>query len=190
MKEDAIILGSASERRRSILACLGIRFTVVIPEVDEIYYQSDPQRTASENALRKNRWCRQKYSNASIITADTVIDFQGRCMTKPVSLDEAVSFFKMFSGNEHTILTAVALSIPKAEPEIYLEKSSVLFKKLSLPQIYEYFEKVAPLDKAGAYDISQWQEIIIAEYKGSYTNIMGLPEQIIEKWLIQQDRKN
>jgi len=189
MKEDAIILGSASERRRSILAGLGIRFTVVIPEIDEIYYPADPQRTASENAVRKNSWCRKKDSNARIITADTVIDFRGRCMTKPISLDEAVSFFKMFSGNEHTILTAVALSKPKEEPEIYVEKSSVLFKKLSLPQIHEYFEKVTPLDKAGAYDISQGKELIIAEYSGSYTNIMGLPGEIVEKWLLQQALK-
>jgi len=190
MKEDTVILGSASERRRSILEGLGIRFNVVIPGVDEIFDPTDPRRTASENALRKNRWCRPKHPNAFIITADTVIDFQGRCMTKPATLEEAVSIFEMFSGKEHIVLTAVTLSLPTAPLETHVEKSSVRFKKLSLPQIHEYFKKVTPLDKAGAYDINQERELIIAEYTGSFTNIMGLPGEVVEKWLVQHARKN
>ena len=190
MKEDVVILGTASERRRLILAGLGIRFDVDIPEVDEIFYPADPQRTASENSLLKNHWCRKRHSRARIITADTVIDFRGRCMTKPATRDEAVSFFKMFSGKEHTVLTAVTLSMPPAPLETHVEKSSVRFKELGLPQIHEYFEKFTPLDKAGAYDIREGKELIIAEYTGSFTNIMGLPEEIVEKWLFRHVQKN
>lgn len=189
MTKYPLILGSASERRRSILAGLGIRFKVVIPEVDEIYDPHNAQRTACDNALRKSRWCRIRHANSAIITADTVIEFEGRCVTKPASFDEAVSFFKMFSGKAHTVLSAVALSEPEAEPEIFVEKSSVRFKKLDPPRIHEYFGKVTPMDKAGAYDIRQWKELIIEDYSGSLTNIMGLPKKIIEKWLIQQDLK-
>ena len=55
----------------------------------------------------------------------------------------------------------------------------MFFKPLSEPVIAEYFRRVNPLDKAGAYDINAHGELIIARHTGSWTNIMGLPAELV-----------
>jgi septum formation protein len=185
MHQNIFILGSASKRRENILLKLGIPFEIVVPEIDEVFYEDEPRRTVKENALNKNNWCRRRYPGCRIITADTVIDFNGRCIAKPASMEEASNFLRMFSGKNHDILTAVALSEKNTDPEIHVAKSSVRFKKMSGAQIKDYLSKVNPLDKAGAYDIDQFGEIIIESFTGSYSNIMGLPEEIVEPWVKQ-----
>ena len=184
--KNPVILGSASDRRRDILRKLGLHFKIAVPDVDEVLYGDNPRRTVFENAANKFNWCRKKYPENKIITADTVIDFEGRCVSKPLSLEEAKSLLLKFSDKKQDILTAVALSADDKEPEVHVVLSSVKFKKLNHQEIEEYFSKVDPLDKAGAYNIDQHADIIIDSYSGSYSNIMGLPIEVIKTWLKQQ----
>ena len=181
-----LILASASERRRKILSDLGVTFDVVIPRVEEIPHAGNPRRTAEENALRKSLWCRERHPDRFIITADTTIGFDGRCIEKPVSMDEAAVFLRMFSGKTHTVFTAVGLSTPTAIPEVRLVESPVTFRALSDNDIRDYLSKVNPLDKAGAYDIDQHGDIIIRSFSGSRTNVMGLPAELVGPWLREQ----
>ena len=178
-----IILGSASERRRNILRAMGVDFEVVIPDVDEVSRDEDPRRTAAENAVRKNEWCRKRYPNRRVLTADTVIEFKERVIGKPSSMQDAEAFFKMFSGNRHTVITAVAYSVPGSEPVVKAVESSVLFKTISDETIRAYFSRVNPLDKAGAYDIDQSGDLIVESFSGSRTNIMGLPAEEVKGML-------
>jgi len=184
--KNLVILGSASERRRDILRKLGLHFIIAVPDVDEVFYVDNPRQTVFENAVSKFIWCRKKYPENKIITADTVIDFEGRCVSKPISLEEAKSLLLKFSDKKQDILTAVALSADDKEPEVHVVLSSVEFKKLNHQVIEEYFSKVDPLDKAGAYNIDQHADLIIDSYSGSFSNIMGLPLEIIKTWLKQQ----
>ena len=39
------------------------------------------------------------------------------------------------------------------------------------------------MDRAGAYDIDEQGETLMAGYTGSRTNIMGLPEEEVAAWL-------
>lgn len=159
---------------------LGIHFEVVVSDAEEIIFPNDPRRTAIENSVLKHRWCLENHPGRTIITADTVIDFNGHCVEKPVSIEEAFRFFRDFSGKTHIVITAVTFSSCKTAQETSIAESSVLFKKLDDDDIRKYFSLVDPMDKAGAYDIDQSPEIIIDSYSGSRTNIMGLPVEILQ----------
>ena len=185
--ETKLILGSASERRRKILNTLAVAFSVVVPQVEEVNHDDDPRRAASENALRKNVWCRHHYPGHFIITADTVIDFEGHCIGKPADLAGATDMMRKFSGQPHTVITAVAFSTPDSAPVVRLVESNVTFLKLDAGAIRAYFAGVNPLDKAGAYDIDQRPDLIIESFKGSRTNIMGLPRDTVRAWLEEQE---
>ena len=50
-----------------------------------------------------------------------------------------------------------------------------VFAALSSATIKNYFAKVDPLDKAGAYAAQGSGAEIIAKIDGSYTNVVGLP---------------
>jgi septum formation protein len=182
-KHHRLLLGSASPRRRKILSQMGLRFDVVVPEDEEVSHETDPDRTVRGNAALKSAWCRRHHPDRCSLTADTVVAFKGRCVEKPVSMDQAREFLHMLSGQRHDVLTATAFALPRGEPEVVVTTSGVTFKPLTDADIDLYFEKVNPLDKAGGYDIDQHGEIFIARHEGSWTNIMGLPEEVVAAWL-------
>jgi septum formation protein len=101
-------------------------------------------------------------------------------------MDEASEFLRMFSDATHTVITAVAFSTPTSAPEVHIVESSVTFLPLTPATIRKYFSRVDPMDKAGAYDIDQCGDMIIRSYAGSRTNIMGLPKELVERWLRDQ----
>ncbi len=179
----SLILGSASPRRKKILQALGCPFSVATPEADEIHDAADPVHTVVTNAREKLRACRVRHPDAAIIAADTLVWFEGRLIGKPADLDEAAQFLRAFSGRTQIVYTGIALGLPNAEPEIRVEASSVRFKILSEETINAYLHKTRPLDRAGAYDIDENGDLLIAGYSGSYTNIMGLPEAPVRDWL-------
>lgn len=178
-----LILASASARRSKILAELGLVFDVVIPQVEEVIYAHDARRTARENAFRKSAWCRAQYPDRYSLAADTLIEFEGRCIAKARTTDEAMAFLRMFSGATHRVYTAVAMARPQAEPELIVAKSAVRFRKLSEEEIRSYVFHVNPMDRAGAYDIDEQGETLMDGYTGSRTNIMGLPAEVVAAWL-------
>lgn len=178
-----LILGSASPRRRKILRALGCAFTSVSADAAEIHDSSDPIRTVVTNALEKFRACRERHPAAALITADTLVWFEGRLIGKPADLEEAARFLRAFSGRTQIVYTGIALGMPDAAPEIRVEASSVRFKPLSEDTLRDYLRKTRPLDRAGAYDIDENGDLLIDGYSGSYTNIMGLPEAPVRDWL-------
>lgn len=183
MPTPPLILGSASPRRKKILHALGCAFTVSSADTDEIHDASDPVRTVVANALEKYRACRARHPHAALIAADTLVWFEGRLIGKPKDLGEAAHFLRDFSGRTQIVYTGIALGLPNREPEIRVEASSVRFKPLSEETIQAYLHKTRPLDRAGAYDIDENGDLLIAGYSGSYTNIMGLPEAPVRDWL-------
>lgn len=179
----SLLLGSASPRRSKILHELGVRFEVEIPGVEEVTHDSDPWRTVRENALRKNDACRTRFPDRHILTADTVVVFNGKCIEKPESLEQAFVFLRMLSGQVHKVLTGMAFSEPGCPAVAEVVESIVRFKDLSEVEMSTYFDVVNPMDKAGAYDIDQYGHMVIEDLEGSRTNVMGLPRESVEKWL-------
>ncbi len=178
-----LILGSASPRRRKILERITSDFTVDIFDVTEIHDAADPVRTVTHNALMKHDACRGRHPAAAVITADTLVWFDGELIGKPRDLAEAAEFLKAFSGRSQIVFTAVALGMPGERADIRVASSSVHFKELRTDQIRDYLERTRPLDRAGAYDIDENGDLLIEGWSGSYTNIMGLPLGAVRDWL-------
>ncbi len=179
-----LVLGSTSPRRRKILEQITTDFMVMSADVEEIHDASDPVRTVTHNALEKYRACRTLNPDAAIITADTLVWFEGKLIGKPADLEEAAAFLRAFSANSQIVFSAIAMGMPDdKKPEIRVEASSVQFKELSREQIQEYLKRTVPMDRAGGYDIDENGDVLIESYSGSYTNIMGMPAGVARDWL-------
>lgn len=173
-----IVLASGSPRRARILEELGVDFTVVKTDAPETAYPEDPRRTVAENALAKGAAAAAVCGPlAHILSADTIVWFDGRIYGKPRDLDEARRFLEELSGNVHTVFTGVAL-----DGDVKVCRSDVKFRLLSAGGIAEYVAKVRPLDRAGAYDIDENGGLIVESWTGSYENIMGLPVEPLKEW--------
>lgn len=177
-----LVVGSVSPRRHKLLRALGLDFEVLATEAHEIHEPADPVGTVVHNALAKHAPCRKLRPDACILTADTLVLFEGRLIGKPRDLVEAAGFLRAFSGRTQVVFTAVALSLPGHDPDLRVEASAVHFRTLDENTIQSYLQRTHPLDRAGAYDIDENGDLLIAGYSGSYSNIMGLPMEVVADW--------
>ena len=188
-----LILASGSPRRAKILHDLGVEFEIVKTEAPEVAIPHDPVRTVTENACAKLHAAVEQERDPpgavatscdppevvgrAILAADTIVWFDNRIYGKPRDLEEAKEFLRELSGQTHVVFTGVAFWDGKGEGALATAcvRSEVTFRRLSEEMIEEYVARVHPTDRAGAYDIDEEGDLIVASYTGSYENIMGLP---------------
>ena len=179
------ILASASPRRRELLAQLGVPFEVVVADVTEHEDPAtDPRTMVAHNAALKADWVSSRNPDALVLGADTTVFLDGAAINKPRDLGEARSMLRRLAGREHTVFTGVAVRRLSAGLRIDQGVSSaVVFKPFGDAVIEDYLRLVNTLDKAGAYSIQEQTEMIIAAYRGSFSNIMGLPMEVTKQIL-------
>jgi septum formation protein len=172
-----LILASASPRRRELLAGLGVAFEVMPAEVIEHEApDSDPRAMVRHNAALKAEWVAARRPDALVLGADTIVFIDGVVLNKPRDLAEARAMLGRLSGCTHTVYTGLA--VRRRRDRLAIDEgvaSEVTFKPLDAATIARYVSLVNPLDKAGAYAIQEETDLIIAGWRGSYTNIVGLP---------------
>lgn len=175
-----IILGSASPRRKELLAGLGLAFTVDPRNGGDESYDPRAQKETIplHIATAKSRnFHRPLEDDEMLITADTMVFCGDTIMGKPSGRDEAFSMLRMLSGRTHTVTTGVFIRTNAREKGFHCT-SEVTFKTLDDREIAYYIDNYAPYDKAGAYGIQEWIGYAgITGISGSYYNIMGLPVQ-------------
>jgi septum formation protein len=173
----ALVLASASPRRRALLAELGVAFEVLPSDVPE---QPRPGESPGAFAVRvaheKGREVAGRRPDRWVLAADTVVVLDGEILGKPRDRDDARRMLLALSASVHHVLTAVALLAPStAAGEELLIESEVTFRRLTGAEIETYLDSGEPFDKAGAYAIQGGAADFVTTVAGSYTNVVGLP---------------
>lgn len=176
-----LLLASASPRRAELLQRMGLQFEIRPTHVEEDDSGSaGPEQMVLENAKLKAATLATSEPDALVLGSDTTVAFDDHVLSKPVNMDDARSMLRMLSGRAHTVYTAVALYWTAGElAHVFVERSDVRFQRLDDARIAAYFERVNPLDKAGAYGIQAGRELIVESVEGSVENVMGLPIQAL-----------
>jgi septum formation protein len=95
-------------------------------------------------------------------------------------LQEAKRMLGRLVGKSHEVITAVALvRASSGQMTCRMDRTRVKFRTLSDSQIEAYMRIAGPLDKAGAYSAQTRPEMIIEEFTGSFSNIVGLPMEVV-----------
>ena len=172
-----LLLASASPRRRELLAQLGVAFSIVTAEVEEHEEAAtDPRVMVAHNAALKADWVAARHPAAVVLGADTTVFLDGIALNKPRDLADARGMLRRLSGRTHTVFTGLALR--RGADGMRIDEgvaSEVTFKALDDTVIADYLARVNTLDKAGGYAIQEHGDLIVAGYRGSLTNIVGLP---------------
>ncbi len=176
-EKPTFILASASPRREQLLREMGLTFTIVRPDdVEELESGLAPEALASHNAQRKARAVAGRHRETLVLGADTIVVLDGVIYGKPHDMEEAVVMLGKLAGHAHDVFTGVCLVDRSRNLEkTFCERTRVWMKPFSAGEIDDYFRKVNPLDKAGAYAAQEHGETIIARIEGSFSNVMGLP---------------
>ena len=177
-----IILGSASPRRKELLAGLGFDFTVdTANNFEEVYSPQTPHERSPEvlSEGKSHGFHRELEENEILITSDTLVLCEDHVMGKPHSREEAYRMLKLLSGRSHKVITAITIR-DCSNISTSSDTAVVYFKELTDSEIYYYIDTFKPYDKAGAYGIQEWIGYIgIEKIEGSYFTIMGFPVHLV-----------
>jgi septum formation protein len=185
MKLPRLVLASASPRRSELLKQLGVAFEVIPADAEEIAPKHlSPQEVCQVNAHRKARAVARRHSDKLVMGADTVVALGTTIFGKPKDSLDAQRMLKALSGKTHQVITGIALMHLAARRErLFAVSTTVTFWKLNAARISEYVAKVHTLDKAGAYAIQEHGEMIVERIEGSFSNVVGLPLERLEREL-------
>ena len=177
LKNYNIVLGSASPRRKELLAELELEFSIKTTDKEEDYPKDlEINEIAKFLAKKKaNIIARDIEKDDLLITADTIVVQNNEVIHKPKNKQDAIEILRKLSGNSHKVITGIC--IKSSEKQIVFSSiTNVFFTNLSDDEICFYIEKYKPFDKAGAYGIQEWIGFIgIEKIIGSYNNVVGLP---------------
>ncbi len=177
--EPAIVLASASPRRRELLTGLGIAFSVTPSRAKE---EVLPGESPEEHVLRLSRdkalevASRPEVPGRWFIGSDTIVLRDGTILGKPANDTEAAEMLRSLSGRNHRVLSGYAVHDRCTGTTVSDMVSTIVrFRKLTDPEIAGYIATGEPRDKAGAYAIQGIGAFMVRRIEGSYTNVVGLP---------------
>ncbi len=180
------ILGSASPRRKMILERIFGEIRVIHPSVDETAYPGEtPEGFSTRVSREKSAAVIASLDDATlrgpslVITADTVVTIDGRLIGKPSGLDDAVAMITRLSGRTHRVVTGLTLAASDGSGAVASmtghDVTEVTFRALDESDIRRYLSLIDYRDKAGAYAFQEHGAMVVDGYRGSATNIIGLP---------------
>jgi septum formation protein len=170
-----LILGSASPRRRELLAQMGVTPDLVVsPDIDETPFKGElPRPYAARLAAEKARAVAAEPEDL-VLCADTTVALGRRILGKPEDAGQAAEFLTRLAGRRHEVITAVALR--QGDRLWQRESVSVVkMKRLSDAELNGYLASGEWQGKAGGYGIQGLAGALIPWIQGSYSGIMGLP---------------
>ncbi len=173
-----IYLASSSPRRRALLRQIGVRYRLLRIAVDETPQVGEtPAAYVTRLAMAKAQCGWRSLGRripAPVLGADTIVVCAGMMLGKPQHREQGLAMLAQLSGNEHQVLSAVALVSADFQAS-KLQTSTVYFRDLSAEECSAYWESGEPQDKAGAYAIQGHAASFISAIHGSYSGVMGLP---------------
>jgi septum formation protein len=181
------ILASGSPRRKELLGELVKDFTVLPSETEEIFtHPNGPLALVQENARLKGAAVASQYPERWVLGADTLVWIDDEILGKPKDIGEAKTMLRSLSGRTHSVSTGLSLSLlSQGYEETRVETSEVTFRAFDDSVIEVYFGEVDPLDKAGGYAIQTRPDLIIDDFTGSHSNVIGLPLELFGSWLTE-----
>ncbi len=176
----ALILASASARRRDLLAQVGIIPSAIIPaDIDETPLPAEAPRA---HALRLAREKAAKIaspkiasSESYVLAADTVVGVGRRILPKTESRDQAETCLRLMSGRGHRVYTGLCVIAPDGRQLSKVSETRVKMKRLSDGELSRYLDGGEWKGKAGGYAIQGSAEQFIISIIGSYSGVVGLP---------------
>lgn len=183
-----LYLASQSPRRRELLGQAGIRFQVHVPKASELAAPAT-RKTLSARAIVKqissakahaavNELLELGVQDALVLSADTLVFLKNKVLGKPADTKEARSTLRRLSGRTHEVYTGVTvlrLEGGRVSEFAIQVRTHVKFFRLKPQWIEWYLATGEPFDKAGSYGCQGYGAALVESFRGSYTNVVGLP---------------
>ena len=187
-----IILASKSKVRKDILEKNQIKCFVEPSNVDEdsvkdslLKENATPEIISKNLAELKANKISQKKTGELVLGADSVIDLNGKIISKPIDRREALEILQSLNGKTHDLISSVCISLNGSMIWNYTDKASLTMKQMSEQELKNYLNKIS--DKAlyayNVYQIEGEGRLLFTKINGDENTIMGLPVKKIKEYL-------
>ena len=187
-----IILASKSKVRKEILDRNNITNTVEPSNVDEdIIKSSLLSEKASPEIISKNlaeikaNKISIKHPDKLVLGADSVIDLEGKLISKPENRESALKILKKLNGKHHYLISSVCISKNGMMIWNYTDKAKLTMKNFTEEELKQYLSKISDeaLYAYNVYQIESEGRYLFANIEGDEDTIMGLPIKKIKEYL-------
>lgn len=184
IKDKQIILASESATRKTMLQNANIRFISQPAHIDE---EAITQGAISEGVslsdcvilLADMKGKRVALANPTtfIIASDQLLELDGRCFSKPNTLDKAKAQLSELQGKTHKLHTSVVVFLDGQRIWHHLSSPIVTLRSLSESEIDDYLDETgnSALKTPASYQIESLGCHIISQFSGTFYDILGLP---------------
>lgn len=183
-----LILASQSPRRSELLRSAGFDFKVDTVKVSETIDENLNLTAAIEAVAREKAKALiqlRKYPKGQgilVLAADTVVVLADRVLGKPKDNPEAAEILRLLSGREHRVITGLCVfEIDTGKIWTCSDTTYIQFRQLTDDEIQDYVMSGEPMDKAGAYGIQGRAGKFVDQIRGSFSNVVGLPMELLER---------
>ena len=117
--------------------------------------------------------------------ADSVIDLDGKILSKPINRGEALNILKELNGKKHSLVSSVCISKNGSMIWNYSDKAVLTMKKFSDENLKKYLSKISDeiLYAYNVYQIEGEGRNLFSNIEGDENTIMGLPVKKIKDYL-------
>ena len=181
----ALILGSSSQIRSTILKNAGLIFDIHLAEIDEeeirlkydTGHKDDPFKIAGMLAKLKSEAVSQINKQPYCIGADQILACDNTIFSKPSNLDEAFERIAYLSGKTHQLHTSVNVSNHGKSLWGHTETVNMTMRQMSEEQIKRYIDTAGEeiCKSVGAYQLEGLGVQLFSQIEGNYFSILGLP---------------
>jgi len=187
-----IILASKSEIRKKILEKNGIKCRVIPAKIDEnqikeslIEANATPELISKNLAELKANKISDKKHDELVLGADSVIDLDGKLISKPTNREEAFNILQKLNGQKHQLISSVCISKNGSMIWNYTDASTLTMKQLNSDEIKLYLTKIRDkeLYAYNVYQIEAEGRSLFSKIEGDENTIMGLPVKQIKEYL-------
>ena len=187
-----IILASKSKVRKTILENNSLICTVEISNVDEdpikdslIADGATPEIISKNLAEIKANKVSAKFSDKLVLGADSVLDLNGKIISKPKNRDEALNILKNLNGRTHYLISSVCISKNGSMIWNHTDKAKLTMKTISEADLKNYLSQITDeaLYSYNVYQIEGLGRSLFNKIEGNKDTIMGLPIKQIREYL-------
>ena len=187
-----IILASKSKVRKDILEKNQIKCIVEASNVDEdsvkyslLKENATPEVISKNLAELKANKISQKKTGELVLGADSVIDLNGKIISKPTDRTKALEILQSLNGQTHDLISSVCISLNGSMIWNYTDKASLTMKRMSEEELKNYLNKISDeaLYAYNVYQIEGEGRLLFTKIDGDEDTIMGLPVKKIKEYL-------
>ena len=187
-----LILASKSKVRKEILKKNNIDCIVKPSNVDEdlvkeslINEGATPEIISKNLAELKANKISEKNNEVLVLGADSVIDLDGKLISKPENRNEALEILKKLNGKKHQLISSVCISKNGSMIWNYTDKAELTMKNFSEDQLKSYLSKITDqaLYAYNVYQIEGEGRSLFLKIDGDENTIMGLPINKIKQYI-------